>query len=40
MSGVGTGKEDLAGEVGEKTGGKMGERRGGKMRRQERDGHF
>jgi hypothetical protein len=32
---VGTGKEDLAREVGEKMGGKMGEKRKGKMRRQE-----
>jgi hypothetical protein len=40
MLGVGTGKEDLAREVGEKTGGMIGEKMGGKMQRQERDGHF
>jgi hypothetical protein len=32
---VGTRKEDLTGEVGEKRGGKMGKKRGGKVRRQE-----
>jgi hypothetical protein len=37
---VGTRKEDLAGEVGEKMGGKMGEKTEEKMRRQEGDGHL